>query len=78
MHDHRQADEHNQIEPLIDIEEARERPRSLEQLTDEPDIGGLTDNPDETSNDADRDSADIVPGDKSAIYERGTIIMPPG
>ena len=41
-----------------------------------PDTGGLTDSPDETTSDQDNDS--IVPGDSSAIYERGTTIIPPG
>jgi hypothetical protein len=63
-------------DPLIDIDEARERPRSLEQLTDQPDTGKLTSPPDETTADHDDDS--IIPGDSSAIYERGTTIIPPG
>ncbi len=78
MNPTRQRDDRDEIEPLIDIDEARERPRSLEQMIDEPDTGGLTENPDETVNDADHDNADIIPGDKTDIYERGTIIMPPG
>jgi hypothetical protein len=61
---------------LIDVDEARERPRSVEQLTDIPDTGKLTDSPDETTPDHDDDS--IVPGDSADVYERGTTIIPPG
>lgn len=78
MNQPRRTDDRGEIEPLIDVDEARQRPRRLDTLADQPDTGDLTDYPDAPLTDAEEDEADIVPGDKSAIYERGTIILPPG
>lgn len=65
------------VRPFVDVDQAREKPRRLEELESQPDTGGVIE---EWGDDGDvnDDPADGVPGEKEDIYARGVTIMPPG
>lgn len=64
------------IRPFVDVDEARERPRRLEDLENQPDEGTISDDFTDTAPTV--DEADGLPGDKADIYERGVTLLPPG
>ncbi len=77
MDPNQQPPSRDDSEPFVDVDIARERPQRIDRLAEQPDTGELTETDADTSLQSDDDDADIVPGDKTDIYERGTIILPP-
>lgn len=67
------------VQPFVDVDQARERPERLEDLENQPDVGATSDDFTDTSAHVEyEDEADVVPGEKTDIYQRGVTIMPPG
>lgn len=67
--------------PLVSVDEARERPKTIDAHA--ADVGGVADHVTDTSATAVEDDEftgkeDGLPGDKSAIFQRGVTSVPPG
>jgi len=66
-------------QPLVDVDEARKRPKTVDAGA--PDVGGVADHfTDSSENVVDGDftgKEDGLPGDDTAIFQRGATIIPP-